>query len=376
MVSGWGCEQRRVLGQIAAGAKSNEITLVPKLLEMLSLKGCAVTVDALDRQRGTARKIVDQGGGHALALDGNQGTLDAGVSRFLDDIAAGEIVSRQTVDGDHGRSEPRFSVVANAIGWLQESHPCPGHKAAGKVTRTRETATKTSVETASCLLSAPLSSERFGDGDHAHCGVENKLRPVLDVAMNEDQAETASITGRKNLTSAAPWRRTSSPTKNPKSPTAGNSPEPAGARLPRQPRRPVLKCDCPAPSWPVPSLVEQRMADAIADPQADTGRRPGVDFENTVGGSARGDNFFRQGVGIFGEADHLAGAADENHIERQISVLHPHRHRPLGREVEQHATLLRKKPAEHQAAFALRPAAHDFHGKFMGSAGGDDLKPF
>jgi hypothetical protein len=67
MVSAWGCEQRRVLGQIAAGAKSNEITSVPKLLEMLSLKGCVVTVDALDRQRGTARKIVYQGGGDAGA---------------------------------------------------------------------------------------------------------------------------------------------------------------------------------------------------------------------------------------------------------------------------------------------------------------------
>lgn len=129
-------------------------------------------------------------------------------------------------------------------------------------------------------------------------------------------------------------------------------------------------------SSPVPSLAEQRMADAIADPQADTGRRPGIDFENAIGGSARGDNFFRQWLGIFGEPDHFAGAADEDHVERQKSVFHPHRNRPLGREGEQHAALLRKKPAEHEAAFALRPAAHDFHGKFMGSAGGDDLKPF
>jgi predicted transposase YbfD/YdcC len=54
MVSAWGCEQRLVLGQMATDAKSNEITAVPKLLEMLSLKGCIVTVDALNCQRAIA----------------------------------------------------------------------------------------------------------------------------------------------------------------------------------------------------------------------------------------------------------------------------------------------------------------------------------
>jgi predicted transposase YbfD/YdcC len=58
MVSAWGCEQRLVLGQIATDAKSNEITAVPKLLDMLSLKGCIVTVDALNCQREIARKII------------------------------------------------------------------------------------------------------------------------------------------------------------------------------------------------------------------------------------------------------------------------------------------------------------------------------
>jgi hypothetical protein len=85
MVSAWGCEQRLMLAQIATDAKSNEITAVPKLLEMLSLKGCIVTVDALNCQRDIAQQIVDQGGDYALALKGNQGTLHADVQQFLDD---------------------------------------------------------------------------------------------------------------------------------------------------------------------------------------------------------------------------------------------------------------------------------------------------
>jgi predicted transposase YbfD/YdcC len=102
MVSAWGCEQRLVLGQIATDAKSNEITAVPKLLAMLSLKGCIVTVDALNCQRDIARQIVGQEGDYALALKGNQGTLHEDVRQFLDDPAAGKITARRAVDGDHG----------------------------------------------------------------------------------------------------------------------------------------------------------------------------------------------------------------------------------------------------------------------------------
>src|SRR5271167_3439662 len=85
MVSAWGCEQRMVLAQIATDAKSNEITAVPKLLDILSLKGTIVTADALNCQREIARKIVEKGGDYALALKGNQGTLHDDVRRFLDD---------------------------------------------------------------------------------------------------------------------------------------------------------------------------------------------------------------------------------------------------------------------------------------------------
>jgi len=71
----WGCDQRLVLAQIATDAKSNEITAVPQLLKLLSLKGTIVTVDALNCQRAIASKIIDQGGDYAFALKGNQGTL-------------------------------------------------------------------------------------------------------------------------------------------------------------------------------------------------------------------------------------------------------------------------------------------------------------
>jgi predicted transposase YbfD/YdcC len=113
MVSAWGCEQRLVLGQIATDAKSNEITAVPKLLEMLSLKGTIVTTDALNCQRAIAQQIVDQRGDYALALKGNQGTLHDDVSRFLDDPNSKVSRTAAAVDGDHGRiARPRSRPIS------------------------------------------------------------------------------------------------------------------------------------------------------------------------------------------------------------------------------------------------------------------------
>src|SRR6266705_748695 len=141
MVSAWGCEQRLVLAQIATDAKSNEITAVPKLLEILKLKGSIVTADALNCQRNIAQQIVDQGGDYALALKGNQGTLHADVSLFLDDpvvtsaavtttpastTTSTTTTAHTTVDADHGRIETRTALVSTDIAWLQNQHQWPG----------------------------------------------------------------------------------------------------------------------------------------------------------------------------------------------------------------------------------------------------------
>src|ERR1039458_7797644 len=199
MVSAWGCEQRLVLAQIATDAKSNEITAVPKLLEMLSLKGTIVTADALNCQRAIAQQIVDQGGNYVLALKGNQGTLHYDVSTFLDDPACKATVTDQTVDSDHGRIETRTATASTDIAWLQEDHRWPGLAAIGKVVRVRETTSKTTTETAYYLISTALSGERFNEVARQHWGVENRLHWRLDVVMNEDQDRTRLGNGPNNL---------------------------------------------------------------------------------------------------------------------------------------------------------------------------------
>jgi len=199
MVSAWGCEQRMVLAQIATDSKSNEITAVPKLLDMLCLKGTVVTADALNCQREIARKIVEKGSDHALALKGNQGTLHDDVRRLLDDPHSRASVSEPTIDGDHGRVETRTATISTDIGWLRESHDWPGLAAIGKVIRMRETAGKTTAETAYYLLSTALSGEHLNEVVRSHWGIENRLHWRLDVIMNEDQARNRLGHGPQNL---------------------------------------------------------------------------------------------------------------------------------------------------------------------------------
>jgi predicted transposase YbfD/YdcC len=199
MVSAWGCEQRLVLAQIATDAKSNEITAVPKLLAMLSLKDTIVTADALNCQRAIAAQIVGQGGDYALALKGNQGTMHDDVVRFLNDPASKLSTAKPDVDAGHGRIETRTASVSTDIKWLQDNHRWPGLKAIGKVERLRETPAEITTETAYYLLSTALSAERFNEVVRQHWGVENRLHWRLDVVMNEDQDRTRLGDGPQNL---------------------------------------------------------------------------------------------------------------------------------------------------------------------------------
>jgi predicted transposase YbfD/YdcC len=206
LVSAWAAGARLVLAQVATEDKSNEITAVPKLLELLSLTGAIVTADALNCQRAIAAQVTEQDGDYVLALKGNQGTLHDDVKLFLDDPAhAAQLSASREVDGGHGRIETRRAFVCTGIGWLQEQHQWPGLKAIGKVERSRESNGNISQETTYFLLSAPLPAERFAAVVRAHWGIENSLHWVLDVTMNEDQSRSRKDHGPQNLAMLRRW---------------------------------------------------------------------------------------------------------------------------------------------------------------------------
>ena len=204
MVHAWAVDQRLLLAQIATDAKSNEITAVPKLLAMLSLKGCIVTADAMSCQRAICAQIVEQGGDYVIALKGNQGRLHDDVRLFLEDpdrLGRDRLdeATHTTVDADHGRIETRTGAVYTDIGWAQDQHAWPGLAAIGKMVRTRETHGKTTTETSYYLLSTPFLALRFTEVARAQWGIENSPHWVLDVTMNEDRKRNWKDHGPENI---------------------------------------------------------------------------------------------------------------------------------------------------------------------------------
>src|SRR3989442_7999143 len=112
MVSAWASANRLVLGQLKVEEKSNEITAIPKLLQLLDLKGAVVTIDAMGCQKEIAKTITEQGADYVLALKDNHPTLSDAVTLILNEPRDTGFTGiahpyHQTVDGDHGRIETR-----------------------------------------------------------------------------------------------------------------------------------------------------------------------------------------------------------------------------------------------------------------------------
>ena len=178
VVSAFAARQRMVLGQTKVGDKSNEIVAIPVLLELLTIEGAVVTIDAMGCQRAIAQKIIDKKADYILALKGNQGTLRDDVELFAGEQKAvgfkDATVSRHTtVDGDHGRIETRTVTVFHDIGWLQKTHQWPGLKSVAMVESTREIAGKIETETRFYITSLVLLANVLGPMIRSHWMVEH-----------------------------------------------------------------------------------------------------------------------------------------------------------------------------------------------------------
>ena len=172
LVNAWAAEQRLALGQLAVDGKSNGMTAVPKLLEMLALPRMVGTADAMHCQRLLSQQVLDQGADYVLALKGNQGSLNDDVFLFLDDSATNVTQSSQTNKG-HGRIGTRTVCISSDVAWLQERHQWPGLAAVGKITAIGQEGGRSSVESHYYLLSQAFPLERFNEIARAHRGIEN-----------------------------------------------------------------------------------------------------------------------------------------------------------------------------------------------------------
>lgn len=201
MVSAWAVNNGVSLGQVKVDEKSNEITAIPKLLEVLCVKGCIVTIDAMGCQREICKKILEAEADYTISLKGNQGTLHDDVKAAFDRLG---VEDRRTVHYSahgqgHGRTEERHVLVSSDIAEIREKHDWPGLKSIGLVQSIRTLGETTTMEFRYFINSYIPSARKFMDVTRSHWHVENKLHWVLDVSFHDDQSRVRKGHGAENL---------------------------------------------------------------------------------------------------------------------------------------------------------------------------------
>jgi predicted transposase YbfD/YdcC len=199
LVSAFAGQARWVLAQQAVADKSNEITAIPDLLNLLDLEGAVVSADAIGCQKAIAQTIIDGQADYVLALKENHPTLYEDVQLWLDtEVTRGRLPVLETVEKDHGRIEIRRTAMSSAIDWLEAKPDWAGLQAVGRVESIRIIGDQTSTEYRYFLCSLTDPS-RFAAAVRGHWGIENQQHWVLDVQFGEDACRTRRDHSAENL---------------------------------------------------------------------------------------------------------------------------------------------------------------------------------
>jgi predicted transposase YbfD/YdcC len=207
LVSAWASANHLLLGQVQVDEKSNEITAIPALLEMLSLGGAIVTIDAMGTQKSIARTIVDQGADYVLALKENQGHLYEDVVATFAEAEARQFAHvphtyAKTTNKGHGRIETRECWVIERLDYLEALRTAEDWAALRSlimVRAERRLGDQVSVERRYFISSRADPAERQLAVIRSHWGIENELHWCLDVAFGEDASRLRKGDGAQNF---------------------------------------------------------------------------------------------------------------------------------------------------------------------------------
>jgi predicted transposase YbfD/YdcC len=206
LVSAWATANGLTLGQVAVDEQSNEITAIPRLIELLDLTDCVVTIDAAGCQKEIAAQIVAKGADYVLALKGNQPALHGQVSDYFikqleEANPAGKLRRHRQVEEGHGRTETRETLVAPATKEMVATGAWAGLATIVLVIRecVDHVSGTASNEVRYFISSLPARAKRLAGAVRQHWGIENGLHWVLDVAFNEDRMRQRDRHGIENL---------------------------------------------------------------------------------------------------------------------------------------------------------------------------------
>jgi predicted transposase YbfD/YdcC len=206
MISAWSSANGVVFGQLATQAKSNEITAIPKLLDLLDLTGAVVSIDAMGCQREIARKVVEGGGDYLLSLKGNQTALHDEVKWWMDEAIAGRIKQarldkHRQINKGHGRIETRQVWCSDEVGWFADRGKWAGLGSLIAVEAMRKFADGRVEEERRYFISSlkRTDAKTFGGLVRGHWQVESVLHWSLDVSFGEDASRIRSGYAAENF---------------------------------------------------------------------------------------------------------------------------------------------------------------------------------
>jgi predicted transposase YbfD/YdcC len=204
LVSAWASELHLSLGQVACAEKSNEITAIPELLELLDLHGALVTIDAMGCQKEIASKIRERGGHYALTVKENQPNLLEDIQqqfiKAMDtDFAGMEHSFHEYHDKGHGREEYRSYYVIHSTEGIRQADDWEGLTTIGMCYSKRTCQGKTTEEGRYFIGSKNVSASYYGKALRHHWSIENNLHWQLDVTFAEDANRVTRRHGAENL---------------------------------------------------------------------------------------------------------------------------------------------------------------------------------
>ena len=194
VVSAFSYECGLVMGQLACEEKSNEITAIPKLLDMLDINGCIITIDAMGTQKNIAGKIVSKNADYILVVKENQKTLYNDIRLYLDDIRKDKDVIEsesyhKTVEKGHGRIETRICVISEEIGWIHTKDEWAGMHGIGAIYCEIEEHGNKSKQSHYFIYSCRgMTAKELLKHKRSHWSIENGLHWILDMAFREDES--------------------------------------------------------------------------------------------------------------------------------------------------------------------------------------------
>ena len=201
MVSAFAARTKLVLAQQKVDDKSNEITAILKLLELLDIKGNIITIDAMGTQKEIAQQIIDSGGDYILALKGNHSILHDDVIGFFNDNLdqpQKNFNIATEVDCGHGRIEERSCFVTDKIDWLGELK-FAGMKSIVCINASRTINDIISNEKRYYISSLPANAKKINMAIRDHWTVENCLHWTLDMTFNEDNSRIRGYNAAENI---------------------------------------------------------------------------------------------------------------------------------------------------------------------------------